>query len=258
MAGWPHFCPVFTTMCACLTRLSSPPLARVNPGCSVSTTPPLNSPHLSRLEAHDYHTKYLATFSEKAPATADAEAVAVKVVTAAIGDSQLHQMDGLLQLHAVQQLGKSKDAGAKALFALLGVFVTGAHADFVAWSKSNKSVLAKFGLDEDKCVDKIRMLTLCGLADGMPASYADVAKLLAVETDEVERIVVGACVKKVVRAKLDQEKQQIITSWVMQRSFEQKQWVNLRDTLTEWKAQTDNFLDEVKQMRANALETGAA
>ena len=68
------------------------------------------------------------------------------------------------ELEAIQQLQKDSDAVNVKLYNLLEIFARGNLADYKAFYAANKDVVTDCGIDNDRALDSMRLLTLHNLA----------------------------------------------------------------------------------------------
>ena len=65
-------------------------------------------------------------------------------------------------------------------------------------------------------------------------SFDQVRDALSVGDDEVEGYVVMAIGKKLIEARINQPEREVVITRCTLRTFEQKQWVQLRDQIAGW------------------------
>ena len=74
------------------------------------------------------------------------------------------------ELEAIQQLQKDSDAVNVKLYNLLEIFARGNLADYKAFYAANKDVVTDCGIDNDRALDSMRLLTLHNLAQNQKVS----------------------------------------------------------------------------------------
>lgn len=162
-------------------------------------------------------------------------------------------------LSAVQSLKNSTSESHRRAYALLTIFCEGDCAQFREFCAKYPGQLAEFGLDEQVCVDNIRLLSLASLsAVDESVSYERVAELLSIEMSEVEQWVVKAITSKVIDAKLDQLNQVIIVNRGSQRHFTDTQWADLGEKLKKWRGSVQTVLQSVRKAREDHDKMTAA
>ena len=70
----------------------------------------------------------------------------------------------LTEIQAIQQLQKDSDPANTKLYQLLEIFANGSLADYQAFYGANKDVITNCGIDNDRALTSMRLLTLHKLA----------------------------------------------------------------------------------------------
>eukprot|EP00478_Filoreta_tenera_P001731 GABV01001767.1.p1 GENE.GABV01001767.1~~GABV01001767.1.p1 ORF type:complete len:256 (-),score=71.69 GABV01001767.1:25-792(-) len=165
------------------------------------------------VNSHALLVKYLETFESKSSELDSTLANATKAVSDAIRLGL--RCDGLLQIAAIQNL--QKHANTQPLFDLLSIFTKGGSRDLAQLAKQHGTQLfEKFGLEESDVVNKLRLLTLCSLANEAPKQPAVfhlsalVEQLDVNDVDEVEDVIIEATTTGMVDAKLDEDQGTVV------------------------------------------------
>uniref|UniRef100_A0A1J3I785 Eukaryotic translation initiation factor 3 subunit M n=1 Tax=Noccaea caerulescens TaxID=107243 RepID=A0A1J3I785_NOCCA len=191
-------------------------------------------------------TKYLATFSsEDAQVLDEAKEEAVRAVIEFVKASSIFQCD-LLDLPAVSQL--EKDAKYLPVYQLLKIFLTQRLNAYTEFQSANSGFLETYGLVDEDCVTKMRLLSLVDLASGESGKipYASIKDTLQVNEEEVELWIVKAITAKLIDCKMDQMNQVVIVSRCSEREFGSKQWQSLGTKLAAWRDNITNIISTIE------------
>ncbi|KAL0784632.1 uncharacterized protein LOC106432581 isoform X1 [Brassica napus] len=186
-------------------------------------------------ESLQFVTRYLATFSnEDAHVLSEAKDEAVRAAIDFIKAPSIFQCD-LLDMPAVAQL--EKDPNSALVYQLLKIFITQRLDAYMEFQNANSGFLQTYGLVEEDCVAKMRLLSLVDLASDESGKipYASIKNILQVNDEEVELWVVKAISAKLVDCKMDQMNQFVIISRYVECEFGQTQWQSLRTKLAAWR-----------------------
>ncbi|XP_010551801.1 PREDICTED: eukaryotic translation initiation factor 3 subunit M-like [Tarenaya hassleriana] len=195
-------------------------------------------------------TKYLATFSkDDSQVLAEAKEEAVRAVVEFVKAPGIFQCD-LLDMPAVAQL--EKDAKYAPVFQLLKIFLTQRLDAYLEFQNANSGFLQTYGLVDEDCVAKMRLMSLVDLASDESGRipYALIKDTLQINSDEVELWVVKAITAKLIDCKMDQMNEVILVSRCTERIFGQKQWQSLRTKLATWR---DNIGNVISTIQANKI-----
>ena len=206
-------------------------------------------------EAHHFLIKYLSTFSESdaglaLPATA---ALAVKGVIGAVKEPlvALSSASNLLGLPAVKRL--AADPAHKAVHELLQVFSFGKLADLLEYEGKHPGVLAAQGVDREKALRDMRLLSLSLLAaEYEEIPYSAVSATLQVPHDEVESWVVQAITAKLLEAKMDQQQEVVMVTRASHRHFSRQDWAKLQEKLHLWRQNVSSLLASLRDKKGPA------
>ncbi|CAN6889213.1 unnamed protein product [Brassica oleracea] len=194
-------------------------------------------------ESLNFLTKYLATFSnDDAQVLGEAKEEAVRAVIEFVKASSIFQCD-LLDLPAVAQL--EKDAKYAPVYQLLKIFLTQRLNAYSEFKATNSECLQSYGLVDEDCVTKMRLLSLVDLAshESGKIPYTSIKDTLQVKEEEVELWIVKAITAKLIDCKMDQMNQVVI---VRQREFGSKQWQSLRTKLATWRDNIGNVISTIE------------
>ncbi|CAE5965831.1 unnamed protein product [Arabidopsis arenosa] len=197
-------------------------------------------------ESLKFLTKYLATFSnEDAQVLDEAKEEAVRAVIEFVKASTIFQCD-LLDLPAVAQL--EKDAKYAPVYQLLKIFLTQRLNAYTEFQNANPKFLQSYGLADEDCVTKMRLLSLVDLASDESGKipYASIKDALQVNEEDVELWIVKAITAKLIDCKMDQMNQVVIVSRSSEREFGTKQWQSLRTKLATWKDNISNIITTIE------------
>ncbi|XP_010485458.1 PREDICTED: eukaryotic translation initiation factor 3 subunit M isoform X4 [Camelina sativa] len=197
-------------------------------------------------ESLTFLTKYLATFSnEDGQGLDEAKEEAVRAVIEFVKASSIFQCD-LLDLPAVAQL--EKDAKYAAVYQLLKIFLTQRLNAYTEFQIANSDFLQSYGLVDEDCLTKMRLLSLVDLASDESGKipYASIKDTLEVNEEEVELWIVRAITAKLIDCKMDQMNQVVIVSRCSEREFGTKQWQSLRTKLATWRDNISNIITTIE------------
>ncbi|KAG2295275.1 hypothetical protein Bca52824_041944 [Brassica carinata] len=195
-------------------------------------------------ESLKFLTKYLATFSNE-DALDEAKEEAVRAVIEFVKASSIFQCD-LLDLPAVAQL--EKDAKYAPVYQLLKIFLTQRLNAYMEFQAANAECLQTYGLVDEECVTKMRLLSLVDLASDESGKipYTSIKDTLQVKEEEVELWIVKAITAKLIDCKMDQMNQVVIVSRCSEREFGSKQWQSLRTKLATWRDNIGNVISTIE------------
>merc|ERR1719402_91468 len=141
----------------------------------------------------------------------------------------------------------------KPVYHLLEIFITGDLDDFENFLVQEDA--AATGINETNLStlrEKMRLLTLVELAFSDPdVSYKMIQDKLDLDEEGVEDLVVRAFQLKLLRGRLDQGNERIVTTYSITRDFGHDQWLNLKDKLELWQTNLESVrvsIDEVNNL----------
>lgn len=171
----------------------------------------------------------LRTYSEETASEAREEAQ--RCVLAALADPDTYLLDHLLSLKPVQSLEGSP------IHQLLTIFVSGGFKEYQQFYAKHKDLVDGWGLNHANNETKMRQLTFMTLAqEQSDMSFDVIQKELQVPEQEVEEFIIEVLRTRLVRGRMDQLARKVHVSSTMHRTFGRPQWQQLRDVLTQWKA----------------------
>lgn len=202
-------------------------------------------PRTAGKESYRLLCKYLATWEGSTLQEASAGAatqISSQVVSEFIRSPDMFQFD-LAGNVAVAAL-KESQAHAP-LHQLMTIYLTGGVADFEKFAESNKSFFEEsLGIKMEAAFNKMRLLALMGLAYGAKElSFQSIASSLNVSPSEVEALVVQAIGKKLIEARIDQLKEQVVIGKCAARAFGVEQWKELQAQLRSWQQSVGDVLE---------------
>lgn len=193
----------------------------------------LLSCHLSDM-ALKVMVELLSTYSEQD--AKDAKSDAERCITASLADPNTFLLDHLLPLKPIKALENTP------IHNLLKIFIFEKLSAYQEFYEKNKAFVDGLGLDHGSNVDKMRLLTFMLMAETQhEIAFEDISKELEVE--DVEAFTIVALKTKLVSAKINQMSKKVVVISTMHRTFERREWEQLRDVLHSWY----NRLDLVEQ-----------
>jgi len=169
-----------------------------------------------------------------------------RCIIASIADPQTFILDHLLSLKPVSFLE------GELIHDLLNIFVHEKLSDYIAFYNSNKGFVSNTGLDHEKNVRKMRLLTFIQLAEENPEmSFRMLQGELDISEDMVEPFIIEALKTKLVVARMDQREKKVAVTTVEHRTFGMPQWQNVFDTLLRWQGNLGQVKDHMHAI-ANA------
>lgn len=197
----------------------------------------------------EFITKYLALFTEGDKETQTAFPLAVEAAVIAIQDPVQYDCMELLRLPAVAALA---EAGGKeaATHRLLQIFGSEKLCSYQEFAKSNQSAVAELGLDNDDCVNKMRILSLVNLAtENAEIPYSTIAETLEIQIDEVESWVIRVSRAGLVKTRMDQLRQVVVVARTKVRVFHNNDWAALGTQVGAWKDSLAKLQAMIRQAR---------
>jgi len=206
------------------------------------------SKHGNTADAHAFRIKFLKSFQGQS-ATPDALAQACIAVGEVLGNPNVFQFDDYVELDAIKAL-KNDSANAN-VHALLELFSCSDLKAFIEFYSKNEAVLKKLELNKEACVLKMRLLTLCSLANRQVSiSYSEIAACLEVDEAEVESWAIKAMQAKLMDGRLDQMERTLVVNHCAARLFSQAQWATMRGKLVGWRDRMQQLQQVIQATRA--------
>ena len=182
----------------------------------------------------------------------DEAAQAVIAVVSAESFNTKHVME-LIRSHIIKNV-MSQTPKYEKLYKLLGIVYEGSVEDFEAFYAENKEYLSdSLGLNHSNLLQKMRVLTLCSLANGEWAgkregvnnqySFEELIHKLRLEgQNDLEELIIGAMTDKVLFAKIDYAESEVEIMKAKQRRFDDDFWKELSSKLSLWRQNTNTVI----------------
>lgn len=203
------------------------------------------------LQSRKFLVRFLHTYgAEDFPQ--DVLAIAVAAALAGVQSPPSAITDRNIVLDGLSKQ-KNKSPELTVLVGLLRVFVSGTLADYKSYMGTNGAALQRLGVDSDRSIHTMRLMTLCAVLMGrQKASYTDIASALEVETGDVEEWVVEAISEGLIEASMDQANCIVSISRCFHGSFGKEQWGQIHSKLMDWRRSVNTVLGA---MKAHDLES---
>jgi len=192
-------------------------------------------------EATKVMLEILGTYNDKG--SSEAKEDALQCILHCINKPDVYIMDHLLQLKPVVALE------GQPIFKLLKIFVAGKLSEYLDFFEKNSNfVLGLPGANHEGNIKKMKILTLVSIScEQSEIEFISLAKQLMLTEDEVEDFVIEAIKTGLFNAKLDQVNQKVLLESASRRTFEKKEWEDLRQKLEQWR---ENMLTIKGQLEA--------
>lgn len=138
---------------------------------------------------------------------------------------------------------------------LLDIFAEQDLEDYKDFNDEHEGFIEKEGLDGDKLLRKMRLLTFASLAAQTTSrriEYAAIARALQVPSEEVEMWTIDVIRAGLLEGKLSQQEQAFLVHKVTYRVFGTRQWQELATRLDSWRGTLANLLDVIRKEEGNA------
>ncbi|KAF2077610.1 hypothetical protein CYY_001073 [Polysphondylium violaceum] len=196
----------------------------------------------NKMQSHKFLVKFLQTFTKDDAAEAEQESI--RACIEAISIPELYQSDYLLELAAIQHLENNQSYSKT--FELMKIFATEQLEAFVQFQQRNPEFIKQIGLNENDCLQKIRLLSLATLtSEQSKVPYSLISKILQIEEDQVEMWVINAMEGELLDAKLDQLNKIVNVNSSTQRVFNKSQWSQLGLRFGAWSASVKTLLQVI-------------
>ncbi|UZJ51697.1 hypothetical protein CBS101457_001017 [Exobasidium rhododendri] len=204
------------------------------------------------LKAYEFfltHLRFLSSpsMSGEGSNATDTKDAAEKTIVAALDLANVFDFEELSEVEAVKKL-EGEPIGK-----LLHIFTQGNTRDWQSWKSSNGSEIERLQLSASALERKIRLLdlaALCSRSVSSEVTYAEMAKTLEVDIEEVEVWVIDVIRVGLVSGKLSQIKQSLRVYKSVYRSFGTEQWKFLESRLSTWESSITSILDTIAESRA--------
>lgn len=183
------------------------------------------------LSAYDLILKTISLVGSDKDKIEQNEELVKKGITIALQHPKIVNFDVLYTLPAVKLLTESKKADK--LYELLHIFTYDALNEYSEWESKNKAFLESSKIEADICKNKMMYLAVCVQANqDNVISYDKLSDIVGIPRDQVEEWIIDAIVNKIIDARLDQENECIIVSFISQRNMnDPKEWQRLQQKL---------------------------
>lgn len=155
-----------------------------------------------------------------------------RCVILAIKAVDVINFEELLDLQAIKQLSGANEEVLK----LLNLFTTTDAKGFEAQINKFAKLMKAEGLTKEELIVKKSYVQICSLStDVTNFAYSDLAKLLNIDEDEIENWAIDAIQNKIIDAKIDQQKEEIVIKSHMLRELKKKEWQSIQVKIQTWK-----------------------
>jgi translation initiation factor 3 subunit M len=121
--------------------------------------------------------------------------------------------------------------------------------EYMKFYAGHKEFMQKMNLDHNQMMKKMRILTLISMAEkSAEVSFSQIQKELQLEPKEVERFIIDALKTKLLTARIDQATQKVTVQSAVKRALSKAHWIQIRDTLTRWKASIHQIKDSLHEL----------
>lgn len=201
------------------------------------------------MAAHSVLVRLLSTY-EDAPrdALGATKGDALAAIVEAIAFEKVFRLDHFLSMAAIKQL--EGDAKYGKAYSLLRLFVSGRLADYTAFKTANPGYVQSLGLDDDKAVRKMRLLSLASLAAELDEiSYDVIAETLSIAKDDVETWVIQMLQTDLAQMAMDQRAEIVYVSRASPREFKNDDWAEIARRLKSWRASVSSMQQTIDAHR---------
>lgn len=155
-----------------------------------------------------------------------------RCVILAIKAVDVINFEELLDLQAIKQLSGANEE----VLNLLNLFTTTDAKGFEAQINKFAKLMKAEGLTKEELIVKKSYVQICSLStDVTNFAYSDLAKLLNIDEDEIENWAIDAIQNKIIDAKIDQQKEEIVIKSHMLRELKKKEWQSIQLKIQTWK-----------------------
>lgn len=173
-------------------------------------------------------TELLSTYTKETASKSRDDAH--KCITYCINDPNIFVFDSLLLLEPIKYLE------GELIHNLFTIFVSGRLHQYIEFYNAHKSFIAQFGMNHERNINKMRILSLMSLAETSKELPFDLLqKQLQITADEIESFVIDAIRTKCIRCKIDHLGKTVSVMSVSYRTFTRQNWVMLKERLEKWK-----------------------
>lgn len=147
-----------------------------------------------------------------------------------INDPSIFIFDSLLLLEPIKYLE------GELIHNLFTIFVSGKLHQYLEFYNAHKTFVAQFGMDHERNINKMRILSLMSLAENSKEiPFELLQKQLQIEVNEIESFVIDAIRTKCISCKIDHLAKNVTVMNVSYRTFTKQHWQVLKERLEKWK-----------------------
>jgi len=173
-------------------------------------------------------TELLGTYTKETASKSRDDAH--KCIVYCINDPNIFVFDSLLLLEPIKYLE------GELVHNLFTIFVSGKLHQYLEFYEAHKNFISQFGMNHERNVNKMRILSLMSLAENSKELPFDLLqKQLQIEADEIESFVIDAIRTKCIRCKIDHLAKTVTIMSVSYRTFTKQHWQLLKERLEKWK-----------------------
>merc|ERR1712015_411758 len=170
----------------------------------------------------------LKTYTEDTASSAREDAH--KCITSALADPTTYLLDHLLSLKPVKFLE------GEPIHDLLTIFVTDTLEVYLNFYESHKDFIKSIGLDHERNIQKMRILSLISLAtQNSELAFSQIAQQLHIPETDVEEYVIQGVKTKLLAGRMDQTNRKLFITSATHRTFSRTQWQQVRSVLASWR-----------------------
>ncbi len=116
------------------------------------------------------------------------------------------------------------------------IFVSGKLSQYLEFYNAHKQFVTQNGMDHERNVDKMRILSLMSLAEtGKELPFDLLQQQLQIDSNDIESFVIDAIRTKCISCKIDHLAKTVTVMNVSYRTFTKQHWQLLKDRLEKWK-----------------------
>jgi len=192
-------------------------------------------------EAYQVMLDLLATYTTENASQAREDAH--RCIVASLADPNIYLLDHLLPLKPVKFLE------GNAVHDLLLIAVYDGLEEYLKFYEGHKEYLQKSGLDHDKLMKKMRILTLISMAEkNNELAFSQIQRELQLESTKVETFIIDSLKTKLLTARIDQASKKLIVQSVVKRAISKSHWIQIRDILSLWKTSISQLKDNMQDL----------
>jgi translation initiation factor 3 subunit M len=205
-------------------------------------------------ESYEYLLKALRTFDgddKEEVGSEEAQELSLRAVRESLLSNTHLLFTDVRSIPSVQNLSETHPVWSQ----LLDIFAEQDLEDYNDFNDEHEGFLEKEGLDADRLLRKMRLLTFASVAAQTTSrriEYGTIAKALQVPSEDVEMWAIDVIRAGLVEGKLSQQDQVFLIHKVTYRVFGTRQWQELSTRLDSWRVTLTNLVDVVRKEEGNA------